>query len=104
MRRTAPAALLAASLLLAGCSSSDDNPETKPSSNPTTASESTAATGNEALYDKIWNERSPEAQETLCDLLAADGPGAVSVLLEQSIDEPSVDFDALAEYINDEKC
>ncbi|GAA3777695.1 hypothetical protein ACFS5L_27665 [Streptomyces phyllanthi] len=93
MRHTATV-LIAASLLLAACGS--DTTGSTPSS--------TAPTGDEARYDEIWNTRSPGMQATVCKLLAADDPESVSTLLSESINEPSVDFDALAKYINDEKC
>ncbi|GHH83206.1 hypothetical protein [Streptomyces capitiformicae] len=95
MRRTATI-LIAASLLLAACSNSDDTTNSTPSS--------TAPTGDEARYDEIWNARSPGMQATVCKLLAADDQKSASTLLRETLDDPSVDLDALAEYINDKKC
>lgn len=103
-RTTAAAAALLLAALTACQSSSDGTTSSKPSGSPATASERASATGNAAQYDAIWKARSPETQKTVCDLLAADGPEAVSFLLGQTIDDPSVDMVALAEYINDEKC
>ncbi|MER5473726.1 hypothetical protein [Streptomyces sp. NPDC002685] len=104
MHRIATATLLAAGLLLAGCSSGDGKAEAKPSSSPTKAGETTAAANGDAKYDEIWDGLGVEGQKTACDLLAADGPGAVSYVLDASVDDPSVDTKALAEYFNDEKC
>lgn len=98
MRRTATI-LIAASLLLAACSNSDD---TANSTNSTPSS--TAPTGDEARYDEIWNARSPGMQATVCKLLAADDQESASTLLRETLDDPSVDLDALAAYINDKKC
>lgn len=95
MSRTATV-LIAASLLLAACSNSGDTTKSTPSS--------TAPTGDEARYDEIWNARSPGMQATVCKLLAADEQESVNTLLRESLNDPSVDFNALAEYINDKKC
>lgn len=97
MSRTATV-LIAASLLLAACSNSDGTTTT------TSTPSSTAPTGDEARYDEIWNARSPGMQATVCKLLAADDQESASTLLRETLDDPSVDLDALAEYINDKKC
>lgn len=104
MHRIAAATLLATGLLVTGCSSSDDPADSKSSSNPTKAAETTAAAKGNPEYDKVWDSLNAEAQKTTCELMAADGPESVSYLLSKPGDTPSVDMKAAAEYINDEKC
>lgn len=104
MHRIAAATVLAAGLLVAGCSSSDDTAGPKSSSNPTKAAETTAAAKDNAKYDEVWDGLGVEGQKTACELMAADGPESVSYLLSKPGDSPSVDMKAAAEYINDEKC
>ncbi|MFD5709498.1 hypothetical protein ACFWHW_03735 [Streptomyces pharetrae] len=59
---------------------------------------------DEVIYDDAWAAMDPEAQTTVCDLLAADGPESVGLLLGESVDDPSVDTVAMAEYLYTEKC
>ncbi|WP_215455271.1 hypothetical protein [Streptomyces sp. ATCC 21386] len=95
MRRTANV-LIAASLLLVACGTSDDTTASTPSS--------TAPTGDEARYDEIWNARSPGMQATVCKLLVADDAKGAGDLLRETLDDASVDLDALTAYIGDKKC
>ncbi|MDX3646143.1 hypothetical protein [Streptomyces sp. MB09-02B] len=95
MHRTAPV-LIAAGLFLAACGTTDGTTASAPSS--------AAPTGDEVRYDEIWNARSPGMQATVCKLLVADDQKSVNTLLRESLDDPSVDLDALTVYINDTKC
>jgi len=58
----------------------------------------------EAVYDDAWEALGSEGQTTTCDLLEADGPESVGILLGESVTDPSIDTDAMAKYLFAEKC
>lgn len=59
---------------------------------------------DQVIYDEAWEALDPEAQATTCDLLNADGPESVGFLLGQTVNDPSIDTAAMAEYLHAEKC
>ena len=58
----------------------------------------------ETYYDEGWDSLDAEGQQTTCELLRTDGPDAVGLLLEESLDDPSLDGQKMAEYLLNEKC
>ena len=59
---------------------------------------------NETYYDEGWESLDAEGQQTTCELLKADGPDSVGLLLEESLEDPSLDGQKMAEYFLEEKC
>jgi hypothetical protein len=59
---------------------------------------------NETYYDKGWESLDTEGQQTTCELLEVDGPDSVGLLLEESLEDPSLDGQKMAEYFLEEKC
>jgi hypothetical protein len=59
---------------------------------------------DQVVYDDAWEALDAEAQATTCDLLEADGPASVGVLLGETVEDPSINTAAMAEYLYAEKC
>ncbi|MFI1398151.1 hypothetical protein [Streptomyces sp. NPDC020681] len=58
----------------------------------------------ELVYEEAWKALDADAQALMCGLMDEKGPGAFGALLSVRVMDPSVDTEAMAEYLYAEKC
>ncbi|MFI8535368.1 hypothetical protein ACIGMX_34625 [Streptomyces aquilus] len=63
-----------------------------------------ADAADQTVYDETWLALDATTQTSVCDLMTSSSPESVGILLEDMVDDPSVDTVEMAQYFNEEKC